>query len=298
MKSTVVKFLYILLVVSSIMCLCACEKDTDPSKNTNAPVKPTNAPQESTGTSAGEITPSDDWVVIPGEYLIFEMNDEGTGYKCLGFREQREWADPQYVEKYPYCVIPSTFNGLPVLQISGGWGWKVAIKGISVPDSVTSLRFQVFSGMESLESAKLPSSITEFGDGIFMNCVNLKEVTLGDGLQYFGGQCFQGCTSLKRITLPGSLLSISMREFADCSALEEIILPEGLTNIARDAFANCSSLESLTIPSTVKSIGSGAFNGCAALKEITFQGTTEQWYELNSAGVPSGCVVHCADGEA
>ena len=56
----------------------------------------------------------------------------------------------------------------------------------------------------------------------------------------------------------------------------------------------------IEIPSSVSSIGSGAFLGCVSLTSVTFSGkdkATVQGMANYNWGLPSGCVIHCTDGD-
>ena len=65
------------------------------------------------------------------------------------------------------------------------------------------------------------------------------------------------------------------------------------------AFQDCSSLTSITIGDDVTSIGWGTFIGCS-LTSVTFSGknkATVQGMSDYSWELPSGCILHCTDGD-
>ena len=73
-----------------------------------------------------------------------------------------------------------------------------------------------------------------------------------------------------------------------------------VTSIGDYAFFRCSGLTSVTIPDDVTSIGYNAFYNCISLTSMTFTGkdkSTVQGIANYKWGLPSGCVLHCTDGD-
>ena len=77
-------------------------------------------------------------------------------------------------------------------------------------------------------------------------------------------------------------------------------IPDSVTSIGSGAFSGCSGLTSVTIPDSVTSIGDYAFYGCSRLMNVTFSDkdkATVQGMSDYSWQLPSGCVIHCTDGD-
>ena len=73
-----------------------------------------------------------------------------------------------------------------------------------------------------------------------------------------------------------------------------------VTSIRPDAFYDCSSLTSVTIGNGVTSIKELAFENCSNLTSITFSSkdkATVKGMANYSWGLPSGCTIHCTDGD-
>lgn len=127
-----------------------------------------------------------------------------------------------------------------------------------------------------------------------------KEVVVGNAVTSIGGGAFEQCSNLTSVTIPGSVKTIKDAAFLGCTALTSLIISEGVETIEGSAFTNCHSLANITIPSSVTSIGDDAFFSCEALRDVTFSGknrATVQGMSRYSWQLPSGCVIHCTDGD-
>ena len=137
----------------------------------------------------------------------------------------------------------------------------------TIPNSVTSIGDNAFSGCSSLSSVTIPNSVTNIGDDAFSVCSSLTSVTIGSGVTSIGNYAFWGCRSLTSITIPNSVTSIGDWAFCNCSSLSTITIPNSVTSIGESAFNGCTSLTSITIGNSVTSIGDNAFYGCYFTKD-------------------------------
>ena len=76
---------------------------------------------------------------------------------------------------------------------------------VVIPDSVTEIGGEAFSGCTSLTNITIPDSVTEIGYGAFMGCTSLKSITIPDGVAEIGRSAFNGCTSLTKVSLPNNV---------------------------------------------------------------------------------------------
>ena len=144
-----------------------------------------------------------------------------------------------------------------------------SLQQITLPNSLTSLGWDVFRDCSSLERIVIPARVTEIPGEAFWGCTNLKSVTLPDGIRGIGGDAFRDCVSLEHITLPDSMWRINGSAFRGCSSLKSIELPDSVTYISESTFQGCSSLTEIRIPDEVRAIGKSAFQGCSSLQHAT-----------------------------
>ena len=172
----------------------------------------------------------------------------------------------------------------------------------TIPDdgSVTKIDSYAFNDCSSLTSIDIPDSVTIIGAYAFAECGSLTSIEIPDSVTSIGYEAFRNCSSLTSINIPNSVTSIGSGAFYCCSSLTSITIPDSVTSIGNYAFSYCSSLASITIPDSVTKIGYGAFSYCSSLTDINYSGTKEQWATVNpenTASIPTGCVVHCTDGD-
>ena len=144
-----------------------------------------------------------------------------------------------------------------------------SLKSLTIPDSVTSIGGRAFSYCSNLQSITIGDNVTSIEGGAFSRCYSLQSITIPEGVTSIGWHTFDGCSSLQSITIPDSVTSIGSEAFAGCSSLQSITIPEGVTSIEEDTFYGCSSLQSITIGDSVTSIENWAFAGCSSLQSIT-----------------------------
>ena len=150
-----------------------------------------------------------------------------------------------------------------------------------IPNSVTSIGDDAFSGCTGLTSITIPNSVTSIGNEAFSGCTGLTSITIPNSVTSIEYRAFSGCMGLTSITIPNSVTSIGDDAFSDCSGLVSIVVENG--NKVYDSRSNCNAIIEIStntliqgckttiIPNSVTSIGCGVFSGCTGLTSIVVE---------------------------
>ena len=147
-----------------------------------------------------------------------------------------------------YTLIDPTSIG------AGDFNNRNNLTSVTIPDSVTSIGVQAFSGCEGLIRLNsdvdgvfnIPNSVTSIGAGAFSYCFGLTSVTIPNSVTSIGGTAFGNCRLLTSVTIPDSVTSISGATFEYCFGLTSVTIGSGVTSIGVNAFQKCSGLTSVT----------------------------------------------------
>ena len=149
-------------------------------------------------------------------------------------------------------------------------------------------------------SSIIPNTITSIGNNAFSGCSGLTNISLPDSITSIGNNAFSGCSNLTEISLPNSITSIPSHCFLGCN-LTSIIIPDSVTDISQDAFSysgDCT-ITSITLPDSITGIN-WILRQLDNLTEVIYGGTKEKW--SNSVSSPAytyfGHIVTviCTDG--
>ena len=152
---------------------------------------------------------------------------------------------------------------------------------VTIPNSVTSILGNAFSGCSGLESIVVESGNSKYDSRDNCNAIietatntllaGCKNTTIPNSVTSIGYRAFRGCSGLTSVTIPNSVSSIGDFAFSGCSGLTSVTIPNSVTSIGNYAFYNCSGLTSVTIGNSVSSIGNFVFEDCSGLKSIVVE---------------------------
>ena len=191
---------------------------------------------------------------------------------------------------------------------------------VTIPDNVTNIGSEAFSGCSNLRSITIPESVTSIGKDAFHSCSSLNsvhissidawlnlnfdsvtstsnpcyngasiylnnelltELIIPDSVTKIGSYALQGCSSLTSVTIPNSVTSIGYYAFQGCSSLKTVTISNSVTSIGEDAFCFCSRLTNIAIPDSITSIGKDAFLACSSLKRVYYAGKATDWASIS-----------------
>ena len=127
-----------------------------------------------------------------------------------------------------------------------------------------------FSNCPYLKGIIIPEGVTSIGDYAFNGCSRLASVDLPPYLETIGVSAFEECWGLTRIVLPCTVTTISDNAFSGCSQLTSIDIPESVTTIGDWAFGLCA-FDHVNIPASVTTLGDRAFGFCSSLVYAIFK---------------------------
>ncbi|MDX2109282.1 MAG: leucine-rich repeat protein [Verrucomicrobiota bacterium] len=191
-------------------------------------------------------------------YGVFKYTDNGTSITITG-----------YTGAGGAITIPDLIDGKPVATIGDSAFYQKTVTSVIIPNGVTSIGKNAFSGCASLRDVSIPNSVTSIGDSAFFYCSGLTSVSIPDSVTNIGSSAFSYCSTLTSVTIGNSVASIGDYAFYYCSALTSVTIPSSVSRIGNEAFSSCSGLTSVTIPNSVTSIGVSAFSDCSALTSVT-----------------------------
>jgi hypothetical protein len=143
------------------------------------------------------------------------------------------------------------------------------IAGASAPSGN---HFNIIKDNAYIKGVILPDTLTTVGGYAFHGCSALTSVSIPSKVSAIGTYAFAGCTALTGIAIPSGVTAVEDYAFYGCSALISVNIADSVTDIGAYAFYGCGALASAIIPSKVSAIGQRAFYGCSGLKSVTILG--------------------------
>lgn len=113
----------------------------------------------------------------------------------------------------------------------------------TIPNSVTTIGAEAFSGCYDMKSADIPSSVTEIGNQAFFYCKNIRDLIIPNSVTKIGQRAFCGCDSLENVTIGNSVKYIGYAAFLHDDHIKTVVIGSGVTAIDSWAFKGLDDLE-------------------------------------------------------
>ena len=161
-----------------------------------------------------------------------------------------------------------------------------------IPDGVTKINYEAFSGCTSMKSITIGSGVEELDDSFISFCRRLANINVSPNNKNYSS--IDGVLFNK----DGSKLLAYPRG----NERSKYTIPDGVTTVCKNAFLGCY-IKTLTIPVSVTEIESNAFGNkyysfYNTINDIYYLGTREQWKEVvvgENNSVITRARLHCAD---
>jgi uncharacterized repeat protein (TIGR02543 family) len=112
--------------------------------------------------------------------------------------------------------------------------------------SPTGNNMNIIQDNQYIKGIILPDTLTSIGNHAFASCTDLTSVDIPDGVTSIGEFAFSYCTDLTSIITPNSVTSIGRYAFDSCSKMTSVTISANVTRIEDDTFARCGFLISVT----------------------------------------------------
>jgi len=218
----------------------------------------------------------------PTKGLVYQVSENGEFCFVTGY----EGSETD-------IVIPSEYEGLPVQSISGSAFKDSAITSVRLPDSVTGIYYQCFSGCTSLKKIEFGTGIKYIEQNAFNGCTALEEVHIKDLTGWcktefksvsWNNSHIPNCSSnplkyadklylnghlITDLVIPADVTSIKDYAFYGYKGLKSVTFNDKTRTISNSAFAECENLETVNFGTGELQIRTRAFTKCNSLKKIT-----------------------------
>ncbi|MPM94008.1 hypothetical protein SDC9_141150 [bioreactor metagenome] len=178
---------------------------------------------------------------------------------------------PTYLEGMPVTAIGvDAFSDLASLESvvlphrlevieNSAFGYCANLRRVTFPPSLRRIDYYAFYRC-NLDSVALPDSVTTLGYNVFEENLHLTKASLGSGLTGLDSTVFSGCSALETLEIASAG---SVAGFSGSPALRTVVLGGGVRAILSGAFADCPALKNVYCSSGVVSIANDAFDARA-----------------------------------
>ena len=111
---------------------------------------------------------------------------------------------------------------------------------------------QMYLSDATIKEYIIPNNVTSIGSDSFSGCRNLTSIVIGDSVVSIGSYAFAWCYDLTSIVIPNNVKNIGYDAFHGCTSLKRVIIPNSVTTIGDEVFKNCINLKEIEYLGTKK----------------------------------------------
>ena len=232
---------------------------------------------------------------IPAAASAQNFMSGGIGYHVLSAESHTvEVTGKQNCTPYSGNIdIPATvtYNGTTydVIALGEEAFYQATLSGITIPSSVTQIKYGCFLFANCPSTINIPASVTDI-EALAFAAFNLTNINVDENnpnYRSIGGLLFSKdtttlveCPKSKSgaITLPQNTKHLARYTFAYCQNITGVSFPEGLESIGYWAFVDNQRLNNVEIPSSLTHIGASPFVNCPTLSNLSIAEGNTHYY--------------------
>ena len=157
-----------------------------------------------------------------------------------------------------WCGIRFNLSDNPLYYATNLYVNGEKVVDLVIPEGVTNISSNAFSGCSSLVSVTIPDSVMNIESGAFRQCSSIKKVYISDIVKWCNinfenisanplydgnGELYLSGVKLVDLVIPNEVANINSFAFVGCSSLTNVTIQNSVTNIAQQAFDYCIALE-------------------------------------------------------